>query len=457
LWAVKLFCVSSGLAQGRPHLRPIEWKTRYRVSPHPDETKGNNTMSKNYCLTGVSATLQLGRQNAQLVGNSATELAVRDAGNGSNANLVIAEPTIAAHATTKQYVDGLVNGLSWKKYVRACTAGALPANTQTDPNTLTADGNGALPAQDGVSLLVGDDLLVKEEGGGTSTKNGIYTVSDLGSVGTPWILTRRADAAAGEDATSNAVFCAEGTGGADLGFVQTADSAIYNTTALTWVEFASATPGVASVSDAAAVPAGGASLIEAGPTGPVTLRPVAQTATINPTAAAGILSLDVRPASITATEIANGAVTEAKLSAAAVADLQRTELAGIVVRHATFTFTDGVVALLGPGATQNLELNKSYLVYKSFVCVETAFLDGSGGNVSTVVVQKQNNLTDGGTPTSIQGAAESDLGFIDNYTCDECQVLNGNGVDPWKFQITLTPAGAVQGDGRAVVMAVKLD
>jgi hypothetical protein len=150
-------------------------------------------------------------------------------------------------------------------------------------------------------------------------------------------------------------------------------------------------------------------------------------------------------------------VTTTKLADAAVQDSKRAALAGIVVRHATFVFTDGVVALLGPGGTQDLELNKSYLVFKSFVCVETAFLDGIGDNVSSVVVQKQNSQDNGGTPTEIQAAAQSDTGFVNSYFCDECQVLTGNGVDAWRFQLTLTPNGAVQGAGRAVVMSVKLD
>ena len=58
-------------------------------------------MSVNYCLSGVSASLRLGKGNAQLTGNSATELGVRNALDTANANLLIADPIVAQHAATK--------------------------------------------------------------------------------------------------------------------------------------------------------------------------------------------------------------------------------------------------------------------------------------------------------------------------------------------------------------------
>lgn len=56
---------------------------------------------------------------------------------------------------------------------------------------LTADANGALPAQDCVDLTVDDGFLVQWEGAGEC--NGLYVVTDLGSPSTPWVLTRRDD------------------------------------------------------------------------------------------------------------------------------------------------------------------------------------------------------------------------------------------------------------------------
>ena len=74
--------------------------------------------------------------------------------------------------------------------VRAVTTAALPANTVAS-GVMTATANAALAAQDGVSLAVGDRLLVKNEA--TAANNGIYTVTNLGSATTKWVLTRATD------------------------------------------------------------------------------------------------------------------------------------------------------------------------------------------------------------------------------------------------------------------------
>lgn len=78
--------------------------------------------------------------------------------------------------------------------VRAGTTAAL-AGTWTYNNgvggvgaTLTRTTNGVLPAQDGITLAVNDDLLVKDQA--AQLQNGVYKVTQLGSVGTPTILTR---------------------------------------------------------------------------------------------------------------------------------------------------------------------------------------------------------------------------------------------------------------------------
>lgn len=80
-----------------------------------------------------------------------------------------------------------------KATLRAKTDVALPANTYDNGvlgvgATLTGNVNGALPSIDGVSLIVGESLLVSEE---TSTENnGIYVITDLGDVSNPYVLTR---------------------------------------------------------------------------------------------------------------------------------------------------------------------------------------------------------------------------------------------------------------------------
>lgn len=98
--------------------------------------------------------------------------------------------------------------------VSAATTGALPANTYNNGvsgvgATLTANANGALAAQDGVTLGVSDTLLVWIEG--DNTHNGKYEVTDLGSGGTPWVLTRSTDSDTSGELNDQIIVPAEGT------------------------------------------------------------------------------------------------------------------------------------------------------------------------------------------------------------------------------------------------------
>jgi hypothetical protein len=125
-----------------------------------------------------------------------------------------------------------------KQWVKAATTAALPANTSGAGGlTLTANANGALAAQDGVTLAVGDDLLVKNEA--TGANNGIYRVVSLGSVSAPWILTRRDDAQLSSNfATRTVVFVHQGTVNPGFWTLNVSPPIVLGTTSLTWTQFA---------------------------------------------------------------------------------------------------------------------------------------------------------------------------------------------------------------------------
>lgn len=57
--------------------------------------------------------------------------------------------------------------------------------------TLTNSGTQAALALDGVSTSLGDRILVKNQT--TLSQNGVYTVTNIGSASTNWVLTRAAD------------------------------------------------------------------------------------------------------------------------------------------------------------------------------------------------------------------------------------------------------------------------
>lgn len=137
---------------------------------------------------------------------------------------------------TYSYPSTVPQEFDFKDSVRAASTAALPANTRSG-NRLTADANGALAAQDGVTLVVGDRYVVKNEV--TGANNGIYTLSALGTGTLPWIMDRAADADASSDVTSGMfVSINEGTTNGDtIWQLTTNDPITLNTTALTFAQF----------------------------------------------------------------------------------------------------------------------------------------------------------------------------------------------------------------------------
>lgn len=126
-----------------------------------------------------------------------------------------ADPSSALQAATKQYVDSMANGLSWK-------APCLLATTADD--TLSG-----LAARDGVTPTAGDRVLVMNQT--SAAQNGIY-VAAAGA----W--SRAADMSTWAQVPNASVFVEEGTVNADKGFTCTADpGGTLGATAITFVQF----------------------------------------------------------------------------------------------------------------------------------------------------------------------------------------------------------------------------
>ncbi len=148
----------------------------------------------------------------------------------------VTDPSNAQDAATKAYVDSQTAGArDVKDSVRVATAAALPAYTRTT-NVITASANGALAAVDGVTLVATDRLLLKD--GAAGADNGIYTLTTVGTGGTPYVLTRSTDADVSAEVTAGLyVWAEEGTANADTGWLLTTNNPItLNTTALTFTQ-----------------------------------------------------------------------------------------------------------------------------------------------------------------------------------------------------------------------------
>jgi hypothetical protein len=103
-------------------------------------------------------------------------------------------PTTSGSAASKAYVDALFQGVPSKFEAVAATTAALPAFTYSNGSsgsgaTITETGNGALSI-DGQSPTAGQYVLIKNETAGNAPYNGLYIVTNAGSAGTQFILTR---------------------------------------------------------------------------------------------------------------------------------------------------------------------------------------------------------------------------------------------------------------------------
>lgn len=144
-----------------------------------------------------------------------------------------ATPVDPKHLVTKEFVEALVEGTLWNP-VTAATTQALPAVTATE-QTLTGVANGELAEIDGLTLAVGNRVLVKDQTDGSD--NGIYVVTSLGSASEPFVLTRSEDAnSTGEFRPGKTVYVLPG--GAENGNrtfkLVTGDAVIVGTTDITF-------------------------------------------------------------------------------------------------------------------------------------------------------------------------------------------------------------------------------
>lgn len=96
--------------------------------------------------------------------------------------------------SVKNYIDSVLSGFNVKDACYVATTGNLNTTYNNGVSgvgaTLTENVNGAL-SLDGQSPSVGQRVLVKDQL--TTYENGIYVVTDAGSAGTPYILTRSTD------------------------------------------------------------------------------------------------------------------------------------------------------------------------------------------------------------------------------------------------------------------------
>lgn len=142
-----------------------------------------------------------------------------DVSNGGFKLTNVATPIAGTDAANKDYVDSVAQGLDPKQSVRAASTANI--SSLSGPQTI-----------DGISLVAGDRVLVKDQT--TASQNGIYVVA-----ASAW--SRSNDANVWDELVSAYVFVESGTTNADNGYLCTVDPAgTLGTTAVTWVQFSGA-------------------------------------------------------------------------------------------------------------------------------------------------------------------------------------------------------------------------
>jgi hypothetical protein len=194
----------------------------------------NNALSNSSVTVGTTS-IALGGTSTTLAGLTSVTLTQ--------------DPTSNLEAATKQYVDALASGLNFHQACNYATTAALPSNTYNNGTsgvgaTLTANANGTLTI-DGYTFVSGDvgkRILVKNEVAGAN--NGIYTLTQAGTVSLPYILTRAIDfdssgSGPNEINAGDLTLILSGSTLANTSWVQQTPLPItIGTTAITFVQFA---------------------------------------------------------------------------------------------------------------------------------------------------------------------------------------------------------------------------
>lgn len=196
--------------------------------------------------------INIGNSDLTIYGTIDNVNGIIEFGNGSSYlritdfDIEVGAPILGYSTTSEMqsYVNGQLDSQNRVKFVKGRTTAALPACTANAGfTTLTCNSNqafsGLTTETDGLTYGLLQDILVMNES--DHKRWGIYQLSQPGSNGgggSPWVLTRRADANPGTDLTNMIVLIEQGTRFKNTSWRQTTLNPVFGTDNLAFVPFA---------------------------------------------------------------------------------------------------------------------------------------------------------------------------------------------------------------------------
>jgi hypothetical protein len=370
----------------------------------------------------------------------------------TGALILNADPVLPLGAVTKQYADSIASGVNIHASCETSTTAALAACTYNNGTagvgaTLTANANGVLGTIGGyATLIAGSRLLVKNQV--AQLQNGIYIVTDLGSVSTPWILTRATDfdgSPTAEIQAGDLTYVSEGTLNGTQ-WVQTAigtgapgDYIIIGTNAISFTQFSGAGSYVAGTGI-------NISATTISNTGVTSLIAGANVAISASTGAVTISTTGTVPSSTTASNVAGGAAGSIPYQTAASTTAMLASGTGVLVGGATPSYTttptltgtnfSGTAAALNIGGNAGTVTNGLYTT--GVGTITNTMLAGSIDNSKLL----NSTLTVGTTSISL-GSSSTTLGGLTSVTSTTFNgAIVGSGAG-----LTSIPNSALVGSG----------
>jgi hypothetical protein len=399
-------------------------------------------------------------------------------------------PVSNTDIVNKQYADAIASGIHFHEAVELATIAALPANTYNNGTsgvgaTLTANANGALSV-DSTLTVVANRVLVKNEV--TQANNGVYTVTQVGSAGTPYILTRATDfdtAGTGVDQIDEGDFflVTSGTANANTAWVQQTPPPItVGTTAIVFQQFSAPITYTAGtgLSESPSYTFNIANIGTAGTYGSASAVPVFVTNSQGQVTSVTNTNIAISGSAVSgaitgqAGSVANALTAGTYLTSAGTFDgaaartfaVDATELntaSKVVARDVSGNFSAGTItaALTGNASTATAATNvaggaANKIPYQTGAST-TLFIDApttastsltwSGSAFTWASSSTATNLSGGGAYTVVYQSSTGTTAYVTNGTTGQVLTANSSGAPTWT---TPSSGGLTQAKATAI-------